>query len=222
MLSMVGPQNLDTDIVRRVSHIPMQGTTAKMHLALGSLPSSIANNLPEVNARIIYACDPDAIERASNAIKYRTYSDEPVFELTIPSLDDSSLAPDGMHVMSVLIPYVPYDHKNSWITQKSKFEDMMLQRIDTLLPGTGDKIEFLETLTPQDIEKKLNVTGGHWHHGEIGLERFLMLRPMPGHAQYSTPVDGLFLCGSDCHPGGDVNGMAGFNAANAVLKWRAS
>lgn len=220
MLSMVGPQNLDTDVVRRVMHIPMQGTTAKMHLALDSLPPSIANNMAQVNARIIYASDPDAIERASNAIKYRTYSDEPVFELIIPSLNDASLAPQGMHVMSVLIPYVPYDHKNSWLKQKSKFEDMMLQRIEQLLPGTVDTIKFLETLVPQDIETKLNVSGGHWHHGEIGLERFLMLRPMPGHAQYSTSVEGLFLCGADCHPGGDVNGTAGLNAANAVLKRR--
>ena len=221
LLKMVGPRNLDTDIVRRVMHIPMQGTTAKIHLALNRLPDSIANNIEEVNARIIYASDPDSIERASNAIKYKSYSDEPVFEVTIPSLNDNSLAPDNMHVMSILIPYVPYEHKNGWRSQKSKFEDMMLQSIDQLLPGTSSAIEFLETLTPQDIGEKLNVTGGHWHHGEIGLERFLMLRPMPGHSQYSTPVEGLFLCGADCHPGGDVNGVAGLNAANAVLKRRA-
>ena len=221
LLKLVGPQNLDTDIVRRVMHIPMQGSTAKMHLALNGLPASVADNLAEVNARIIYASDPDEIERASNAIKYKSYSDEPVFEVTIPSLNDPTLAPEGMHVMSVLIPYVPYEHKNGWIKQKSKFEDMMLQAIEQLLPGTSSTIEFLQTLTPQDLEKKTNVTGGHWHHGEIGLERFLMLRPMPGYAQYSMPVDGLFLCGADCHPGGDVNGAAGLNAANAVLKGRA-
>ena len=222
LLKMVGPGNLDTDIVRRVKHIPMQGATAKIHLALNRLPDSIANKIEKVNARIIYASDPDSIERASNAIKYKTYSDEPIFEITIPSLNDSTLAPEGMHVMSVLIPYVPFEHKNGWRSQKTKFEDMMLQSIDQLLPGTSQTIEFLETLTPQDIEEKSNVTGGHWHHGEIGLERFLMLRPMPGYAQYSTPVDGLFLCGADCHPGGDVNGLAGLNAANAVLKRRAS
>ena len=222
LLNMVGPSHLDTTIVRRVMHTPMQGTTAKIHLALNRLPDSIASNINEVNARIIHAADPDSIERASNAIKYKSYSDEPVFEVTIPSLNDDSLAPDDMHVMSILIPYVPYEHKNGWRSQKSKFEDMMLQSIDRLLPGTSQTIEFLETLTPQDIEEKLNVTGGHWHHCEIGLERFLMLRPMPGYAQYATPVDGLFLCGADCHPGGDVNGVAGLNAANAVLKRRAS
>ena len=76
----------------------------------------------------------------------------------------------------------------------------------------------MEILLPGDIEQQFNITGGHWHHGEIGLERFMMLRPAPGFAQYQTPVDGLFLCGADCHPGGDVNGVAGINAANAVLK----
>ena len=53
------------------------------------------------------------------------------------------------------------------------------------------------------------MTGGHWHHGEMSLDQFLMLRPVPKSAQYRTPVDGLYFCGAGCHPGGGVMGSAG-------------
>ena len=218
MLNLVGAANLDTDVVRRVSHIPMHGSTAKIHLALSNLPESITHNSDDFRSRIIYAPDSDYIERASNAIKYNEYSTEPIFELTIPSAIDATLADDGKHVMSVLIPYVPYQHKNGWENEKDRFENHILEHIEYVFPGIRVSIEHVETLTPIDIEQQFNITGGHWHHGEIGLERFMMLRPAPGFAQYKTPIDGLFLCGADCHPGGDVNGVAGLNSANSILK----
>jgi phytoene dehydrogenase-like protein len=74
-----------------------------------------------------------------------------------------------------------------------------------------------ELLLPADIEREFRITGGHWHHGEIALDQFLMLRPVPGAAQYAMPVKGLYLCGAGCHPGGGVMGSAGRNAANEVL-----
>ena len=56
------------------------------------------------------------------------------------------------------------------------------------------------------------------HHAELSLDQFLMLRPASGAAQYRMPVDGLFLCGAGCHPGGGIMARAGHNAARAVLK----
>ncbi|MCI0432136.1 MAG: NAD(P)/FAD-dependent oxidoreductase, partial [Gemmatimonadetes bacterium] len=67
------------------------------------------------------------------------------------------------------------------------------------------------------IEREFRITGGHWHHGELALDQFLMLRPVPGAAQYAMPVNGLYLCGAGCHPGGGVMGSAGRNAAQVLL-----
>ncbi len=218
MLSLVGAKNLETDFVRRVNWIPMKGNTAKLHLALNRLPESFTGDESDFSARVIHAPDTDTIERASNSIKYGEYPEEPVFEITVPSTTDSSLMPDGKHVMSVLVPYIPYQHKNGWDKEHENFENHMIGQLDRLMPGLTASIEFVETLTPLDIERQFNVTGGHWHHGDIGLERFLMTRPVPGYSQYATPISGLYLCGADCHPGGDVTGTAGLNAAHAVLR----
>jgi phytoene dehydrogenase-like protein len=74
-----------------------------------------------------------------------------------------------------------------------------------------------ELLTPVDLERRFHLGGGHWHHGELALDQALMLRPVPGAAQYAMPVPGLWLCGAGAHPGGGVMGHAGRNAARALL-----
>ena len=84
-------------------------------------------------------------------------------------------------------------------------------------PDLPALVAHAELLTPPDIETEFRMTGGHWHHGELALDQFWMLRPVPGAAQYHTPVEHLYLCGAGAHPGGGVMGTAGFNAAREVL-----
>ena len=84
-------------------------------------------------------------------------------------------------------------------------------------PGIGKLVLHAELLTPADIEQQFHIGGGHWHHGELALDQFMMLRPVAGAAQYAMPVAGLYLCGAGCHPGGGVMGSAGRNAARVVL-----
>ena len=69
-----------------------------------------------------------------------------------------------------------------------------------------------------DLEREFHVTGGHWHHADIAMDQMLMMRPTYEAAQYRTPIPGLYLCGAGCHPGGDITGLAGHNAAQEILK----
>jgi phytoene dehydrogenase-like protein len=89
--------------------------------------------------------------------------------------------------------------------------------LDSHAPGLRESVRAAELLTPADIEREFRISGGHWHHAELALDQFLMTRPVPGAAQYGTPVEGLFLCGAGTHPGGGVMGVAGRNAARQVL-----
>jgi phytoene dehydrogenase-like protein len=95
--------------------------------------------------------------------------------------------------------------------------DSALAVLERAAPGIRRQVIASELLLPADIEREFRITGGHWHHGELALDQMLMLRPVPGAAQYAMPVHGLWLCGAGCHPGGGVMGAAGRNAANAVL-----
>ena len=85
-------------------------------------------------------------------------------------------------------------------------------------PDLREHIIHQELLTPFDLEKRFGVTGGHWHHTEFALDQLLMMRPTYQAAQYSTPIPGLYLCGAGCHPGGDLTGGPGHNAAREILQ----
>jgi phytoene dehydrogenase-like protein len=54
-------------------------------------------------------------------------------------------------------------------------------------------------------------------HGRHDLDQIFSLRPHPKAAQYRTPVENLYLCGSGAHPGGGVSGAPGHNAASRVI-----
>jgi len=202
---LLGARNLEAGFARKINNIRMRGNAAKLHLALDGLPE-------------FTGLDIEYVERAFNNSKYGEHSVKPVAEITIPSLHDDSLAPTGKHVLSAVIQYAPYHLKQGWNAEKAGFTELVIDILEQYAPTIRKHIVHQEMLTPVDIEREFRITGGHWHHGELAMDQFLMLRPVPGSAQYISPVDGLFLCGAGSHPGGGVMGSAGRNAANAVLK----
>jgi len=139
-------------------------------------------------------------------------------EISIPSIHDESLAPPDKHVLSAIIQYAPYELRTDWNSHRETFKQLIIDKLAEYSPDIKNKIADLELLIPPDIEKEFHIHGGHWHHGEYTLDQFLMLRPVPGAAQYATPVTGLYLCGAGSHPGGGVTGLAGRNAATEILK----
>jgi phytoene dehydrogenase-like protein len=54
----------------------------------------------------------------------------------------------------------------------------------------------------------------------MSMSNMYSFRPVPGYANYRTPVRGLYLCGAATHPGGGVMGAAGLNAARVMLRDR--
>jgi len=216
-LGLLGARNLEAGFVQRIQNIRMRGITAKLHLALDGAPRFKGLNQNQLGDRLLIAPDIEYVERAFNQSKYGEYSIKPVAEITIPSLHDPGLAPPGKHVLSAVVQYAPYQLKTAWSQSKAVFTDQVIDLLASYAPGLQDQVLHRELLTPVDIESEFRISGGHWHHGELALDQFLMLRPVPHSAQYASPVNGLFLCGAGSHPGGGVMGSAGRNAANVVL-----
>jgi phytoene dehydrogenase-like protein len=216
-LNLVGVEHLEIGFSNRIRRLRCNGYVAKLHLALNDLPDF--NGLKQPNGRMIIAADMDTMEFAYDAAKYGECPTVPVMEILIPSVHDASLAPKGQHVLSAHVMYVPHELKGGWTDEA---RDLMCERaIDTIVdyaPRIREQIIHREFLTPLDLEKNYRVTGGHWHHAEFALDQMLMMRPTYEAAQYSTPIPGLYVCGAGCHPGGDITGAAGHNAANEILR----
>jgi phytoene dehydrogenase-like protein len=199
----------------------MKGDAAKLHLALSRAPEFLGLPLEHRRGRLVIAPSTDHVERAFNPSKYGEFSSEPVMEITLPSLDDPSLAPSGACVLSATVQYAPYALKEGWLSGKPKFLNAILAVLERYAPGIGKTILHSELLTPLDIEQRFRLPGGHWHHGELQADQMLMSRPVFGAERYDTPLAGLFLAGAGSHPGGGISGVPGMNAARRVLEMRA-
>jgi phytoene dehydrogenase-like protein len=217
-LTLLGPRHLDTGFVRRVNHIRSRGLAAKLHLALNRAPPFSAVSEASLRGRLLIAPSMQHIEHAYNHAKYGEFSAAPVMEITVPTFNDPALAPPGQHVLSAIVQYAPYALKEGWQSGRQRFVDAALDELERFAPGLRSGIVAAELLTPADMEREFRISGGHWHHGDLAFDQFFMVRPVPGAAQYRTPLEGLFLCGAGCHPGGGVMGIAGRNAAQEVLK----
>ena len=216
-LNLVGVEHLDIGFTNRIRRLRCDGYVAKLHLALSELPAFTGLSRPD--GRMLIAPDMDSIEFAFDNAKYGELPEHPVMEIVLPSLQDAAVAPDGKHVLSAHVMYVPYQLKGGWTD--SAREKMCNRAVDTIAryaPGIREQIIHQELLTPADLEQQYRVTGGHWHHTEMAMDQMLMMRPTYSAAQYSTPIPGLFLCSAGCHPGGGLAGAAGHNAAREILR----
>jgi phytoene dehydrogenase-like protein len=216
-LRLVGTRYLDAGFVRRVNHIRARGLAAKLHLALKRAPLFTGVSAQQLTGRLLQAPSLAYIEHAYNHAKYGEFSSMPIMEITVPTINDASLAPTGQHVLSAIVQYVPYALKEGWQSGRARLLEATLDSLEKLAPGLRGSVLSAELLTPPDLEREFRCGGGHWHHGDLAFDQFLMVRPVPGAAQYRTPLPGLFLCGAGCHPGGGVMGVAGRNAAQQVL-----
>ncbi|MGB5354594.1 MAG: NAD(P)/FAD-dependent oxidoreductase [Woeseia sp.] len=219
VLELVGSRHVETGFTQRVSNIRMRGNAAKLHLALARLPTIQNFKLEDYAERLVIAPDANYVEKAFNPAKYGNFSANPVLEISFPTVRDNSLAPEGGHVLSAVVQYAPYRLDGGWTDeQKNAFLQTTLATLAHYMPDIAQQVTASELLTPADIESRFGISGGHWHHGELTLDQFLFVRPVAGAAQYAMPLDGLFLCGAGAHPGGNVSGAAGYNAARTILR----
>lgn len=215
LLKMVQPGNLDTEFLKRMRHLRMNGCVAKVHLGLDALPGVLA----QAQGRMVVAPSSNYVERAFDCAKYGRVSDHPALEVVIPTLADPSLAPTGKHVASILYQYAPYKLRETTPEQaRAQVLERTLETLEQVAPGTRGVVTASEVLTPHDLESRFNLSGGQWHHGEVTLDQVFFLRPAASFQQYKMPLPGLWLCGAGAHPGGNVSGAAGANAAREILK----
>jgi phytoene dehydrogenase-like protein len=220
MAGLVGPRHIDAGFQRDMTKIRAKGAAAKLNLALDRAPSFTGLEPADLAGRILIGGTVEGIEEAFDASKYGGWSKAPMMEIVIPSMTDATLAPDGKHVLSAIVQYAPYKVTGGWAANRDAFLADALARLEAFAPGITTSVVAHELKTPADLETQYGMPGGHWHHGELAIDQLLMLRPVAGAARYAMPVEGVFLCGAGCHPGGGVMGAAGYNAARAVLAKR--
>ena len=220
-LRLLGRGYLGPEFVEEVQRFKFRGSSGKVNLALDGLPDFKC--LPGAGAHLRGAISispsVDYLERAYDEAKYGHFSRRPYLDIVIPSLTDPSVAPPGKHVMSCFVQYAPYALKEgTWEEKREAFGDTVLDTLAEYAPNIKNLVLHRQVLTPLDIERQTGLSEGNIFQGELTLEQLFFLRPVPGWAQYRTPVRNLYLCGAATHPGGGIMGASGRNAAVRILK----
>ena len=216
-------KDLPDDFVQGVKRYKYRGSSGKVNLALDALPDFTCLPGPGEHLRGAISISPsvDYMERAYDEAKHGAFSSRPYIDMVIPTLSDASLAPPGKHVMSCFVQYAPYHLKPGDVwddARREAFGDAVIDAIAVHAPNIRNIIRHRQVLTPLDIERTFGLSEGNIFQGELSLEQLFFLRPVPGWAQYATPIDKLYMCGSATHPGGGIMGAPGKNAAEKILK----
>lgn len=223
---LLEPTQLDPVFATRIKNFRALGNVAKVHLALGDLPSfsALANAVaPDgfreaLSGRIHIGYEIDYLEKAFDASKYGEISAAPYLDVTIPTVLDPSLAPDGKHVLSAYFQFAPYKlQQGSWKERRGELVNIVLKTLAVYSPNLANLVEGAQVITPEDLESTYGFTGGHIFHGELALDQMFTMRPVMDWARYQTPVRGLFLCGNGTHPGNGLTGASGANAAKEII-----
>jgi phytoene dehydrogenase-like protein len=220
-LRFLEPGTLPDEFTDDVRRYKFRGSSGKVNLALDALPDFTALPGPGRHLRGAISISPgtEYMERAYDEAKYGRFSRRPYIDTVIPSLTDPSVAPPGKHVMSCFVQYAPYHlAEGTWDDQKEAFGDAVVDTLAGYAPNMKQIIRHRQVVTPLDLEREWGLSEGNIFQGELTLEQLFFLRPIPGWAQYRTPIRSLYMCGSATHPGGGIMGAPGRNAAGVILR----
>jgi phytoene dehydrogenase-like protein len=202
----------------------MEGPCAKVNFVLSAEPR--VTGMPATHdavQRSLYTLIPtlQSAEDCYNAAQRGEIADNLWVDCVLASNVDASLAPDGRHVLTCFVQYLPYQPRaTTWDAAREALGDRVTQIIERYAPGFAHHIIARVVLTPLDLERRFGITEGNIFHGDLSLDQMFFMRPLPGWSRYRTPIEGLYLCGAGTHPGGGVTGAPGYNAAHMILQER--
>ncbi|MCX8516222.1 MAG: NAD(P)/FAD-dependent oxidoreductase, partial [Alphaproteobacteria bacterium] len=221
-INHMNESHLPADFVKQVSRFKFRGSSGKLNVALDAMPNfvCIPDDAACLGGDLHMEEDIEVYERSYDDWRRGEWSRRPYVDMLFGSVIDPTMAPPGKHVVSFFVQYLPYqlgDGRPWDETTKKQFADTVINSAARYC-DIKEKILHMEIRTPADIEREVGLTEGNIFQGELSLDQLLFNRPVPGYAQYRSPIKGLYICGSSTHPGGGVMGANGANAAREILK----
>lgn len=199
LLKLVGAQDLPPEFVWHTQSIKMRGSVAKIHLQTNG-----EHGIPV--GTVVLAPSIKYLEKAYDATKYGEISEKPYLEVTTSG-----------NTVSIHFQFAPYSLKQgTWNEKREYVADLALKTLAEYFPAINSSLVIRHIITPKDLEDSYGLTEGDLNHGQLMLDQFLFMRPIPGWSNHKTPIDNLYLCGSGVHGGGGVSGAVGRNVLRVL------
>lgn len=222
LITFLDATDLDADFRNRVSAIDQRGSMARIHLLIDELPHYVglpAGPGPQHLGHQMLGATVENFEKAYISEQAGQIAEDYAIEAVIQSVTDPTLAPKGLHTLTLGVQQLPGElsSEGGWHAAKEAWTDQVVNRLCDYAPNLNSHILDRHTITPKDLEDEWSLTGGNIFHAAMFDEQVFDGRPLPELSHYRTPVNGYYLCGAGTHPGGGVMGAPGHNAAHVIL-----
>ena len=227
-LEQIERSELPPAFVHDIEHWKTRSGTVKINLALSRLPTFTADPAfdPEIHGGAIELLDDiDQLERSFQQARAGQAADVIFSDCEIPSVVDETLAPEGVHVMSMFSQWVPAswaDDPDDHTSELDAYADRLIGQFDDVAPGFADSVLHRQVVGPKQMQEEFHLIGGNIFHGELTVDQLFHLRPAVGYADYRTPIRGLYQASSATHAGGGVTGLPGHHCVREIVKDRAA
>lgn len=221
-LNHVDAAELPEPFLKRVRGFKTRGSSGKLNVALDRAPrfTALPEGAPNIKGDLHFTDSIEKMERGYDDWKAGRFSREPFQDMMIPTMIDPTMVPAGKHFMSCFVQYAPpkVEGRDWTDADRDAFGKAVIDQIDAHAPGFRESILHVEIRTPRELEAEVGLTEGNIFQGELTFDQLLFNRPVPGYADYRSPIRDLWICGSSTHPGGGVMGAPGRNAAAEILR----
>jgi phytoene dehydrogenase-like protein len=220
-------EELPDAFVQDIEHWKTRSGTVKINLAISKLPTFTAD--PDFDPEIVGGAiqlldDVEQLEQAYQDARFGQAARVPFSDTEIPTVVDKTLAPEGIHTVSMFSQWVPADwaddEDDHW-PELEAYADRLIQHFDDVAPGFKDSVLARQIIGPKQMQQGWDLIGGNIFHGELTVDQLFHMRPAVGYADYRTPIKGLYQASSATHAGGGVTGLPGHHAVREILKDKA-
>ena len=221
-LQLLSRKSVPEPWIDRISRLDTECGTIKFIAAINELPDFTPylgeGHDPQCLSGVRICPSVNYYRDALDAALSGRIPDRPLLSLQIPTVYDPSIAPPGKHICTMWVRYYPSRPKEgTWDELCDRVGQQIIDEANRWAPNFADSIIDWCLYTPADLEERVGLTDGNIHHLHHVASQVLGDRVFD-RGGYRTPLTGLYLCGASAHPGGEVSGAPGHNAAHAILK----
>ena len=95
---------------------------------------------------------------------------------------DKTLAPEGVHVMSMFTQWVPQEWADEEHLQELEaYADRLFDRVEVVAPGFKNSVMHRQVIGPKQMQDEWGLIGGNIFHGELTVDQLFHTRPAPGY-----------------------------------------
>jgi phytoene dehydrogenase-like protein len=221
-LRQIERSELPPEFVNDVEHWSSRSGVVKINLAVSELPTLAARpEWKDFSGGFEIAPSLAQLELAFEEARRGEPATFPFSDGVVPTTLDPSLAPEGVHIVSLFTQWVPHTWSQAPHREElGAYADRVVRAYDDVAPGFAASVIERQVLGPHDMETEWGLIGGNIFHGELSADQLFHMRPVPGYADYRTPIRGLYQCSSATHAGGGVCGIPAYNCVREIRRDR--